>query len=68
MKAILKDLHNKIRALEQDLMEKHRRMAQDPEMGISVLLDKPVNPYSRDMRASGDDAATWIELIEKHKE
>jgi len=68
VKAIMKDLHNKIRLFEQELMEMHRKMALDPELGISVLLHRPVNPYSRELRANGDDAAAWMDLIGKHKE
>ena len=68
VKVMLRDLHSKIRVLEQELTEMHHKMALDPEAGISVLLDRPVNPYSREMRANGNDAAAWMDLIGKHKE
>lgn len=68
VKVILKDIHTKIRVLEQELTDKHRKMALDPEAGISALSDRPINSYSREMRAVGDDAAAWMDLIGKHKE
>jgi hypothetical protein len=68
IKLILRDLHSKIRILEQELTEMHHKMALDPEAGISVLLDRPANPYSREIRATDNDAAAWMDLIGKHKE
>jgi protein SMG6 len=67
VKAILKDLYDKIKNLEQELTEIHRRMALDPEAGISILLDRPVDTYSREIRASEKDTSAWLDLIEKHK-
>lgn len=68
IKVLLKGLHDKIRLLEQDLTEIHRKMDLDPEIGIAALLGRPTNPYSREIKPAGDDAAAWIDLIVKHKE
>lgn len=65
VKAILKDIHNKIRTLEAELTEMHRKMAAEPEAGISVLMDRS----ERGKRISSeDDAKAWFDLIGKHKE
>ena len=53
---------------EQELTEMHRKMVLDPEAGISVLLDRPINHFSREIRTTEDDAAAWLDLIGKHKE
>jgi hypothetical protein len=68
VKAILKDVHDKIKALETELTEMHKLMAADPEAGISVLLDRPSDPYVRHSRSSPQDAGLWLNLIAKHKE
>lgn len=68
VKAILKEVHDKIKTLETELTEMHKLMAADPEVGISVLLDRPRDPYSRDLRSASDDAPAWLDLIAKHKE
>lgn len=67
VKVILKELHNRIRLNEQELTEMHRKMILDPEAGISVLLDRPINLYSREIRTTEDDAVAWLDLIGKHK-
>lgn len=68
VKAILKEVHDKIKSLETELTEMHKLMAADPEVGISVLLDRPRDPYSRDLRSTVEDAPAWLDLIAKHKE
>lgn len=64
VKAILKDIHNKIRALENELTEIHKRMSADPEAGIGLLIDR----NGVEKRRTGEDAKAWLELIGKHKE
>lgn len=68
VKAILKDIYDKIKTLEQELTEVHRRMALDPEAGISILLDRPIDSFSREIRTSEKDTSAWLDLIEKHKQ
>ncbi|WWD17242.1 hypothetical protein CI109_101680 [Kwoniella shandongensis] len=67
VKPILKKIHDEIKELEQELIDIHRKMSQDPEAGISILLDRPVNSFSRKPRTAADDAAAWVDLIAKHK-
>ncbi|ORY21103.1 hypothetical protein BCR39DRAFT_474669 [Naematelia encephala] len=43
-------------------------MAQDPDAGISVLLDRPIDPFSREIRTAGEDTGRWLGLIARHKE
>lgn len=70
----MKEIHDKIKALEADLTDMHRKMSADPEAGISILLD--ANQGGRDGRNarkdSGDftpeEAAAWLDLIGKHKQ
>ena len=65
VKAILKDIHNKIRALESELTETHKKMAADPDGGISRSLDRH-GSYAR--KGGEEDTRAWMELIGKHKE
>ncbi|KAK8864458.1 hypothetical protein IAR55_001707 [Kwoniella newhampshirensis] len=67
VKPILKKIHDEIKELEQELIDKHRKMSQDPEAGISILLDRKVDSFSREARSLADDAAVWVDLIAKHK-
>ncbi|OCF36801.1 hypothetical protein I316_01397 [Kwoniella heveanensis BCC8398] len=72
VKPILKRIHDEIKELEQELIEMHRKMAQDPEAGISVLFDRSSGSsdiYSRNKRevTEGVESAAWIDLIAKHK-
>ncbi|WVQ99451.1 hypothetical protein IAU59_006586 [Kwoniella sp. CBS 9459] len=72
VKPILKKIHDEIKDLEQELIEMHRIMAQDPEAGISVLIDGSSGSsdvYSRNRREVTEDveSAAWIDLIAKHK-
>lgn len=68
VKAILKDIHNKIRTIEQELTEVHRKMAMEPEAGISIFREKPVDAFSRELYDRGDDTESWMALISNHKE
>lgn len=43
-------------------------MAQDPEAGISILLDRPIDTYSREIRTNDYDTSAWLDLIDKHKQ
>jgi hypothetical protein len=65
VKAILKDIHNKIRALENELTETHKKMAADPDKGIGRSLDRH-GSYTH--RGGEEDTRAWMELIGKHKE
>ncbi|WVQ80739.1 hypothetical protein IAT38_002844 [Cryptococcus sp. DSM 104549] len=67
VKPILKKIHDEIKELEQELIEVHRKMAQDPEAGIAATFDRKVDAYSRSSRSASDDAAAWVRLISKHK-
>jgi hypothetical protein len=62
-----KEAYRKINALEQELTDMHRKMASDPEGGISVLIAKSVDEYSRERRSRFKDTDAWNELIQKHK-
>lgn len=74
MKAILKEIHDKIKAIEADLTEMHRKMSADPEAGILILLD--TSAPTRDSRSIGrnsgdfttEEASAWLDLIGKHKQ
>ena len=74
VKAILKEIHDKIKALETDLTDSHRKMSADPEAGISILFDPSSSSRSgREARKdSGDltpeEASAWLDLISKHKQ
>ncbi len=65
---VLKDKYKGVTSLESTLTEMHRKMAANPEAGISVLLENPVDTYSREIRSTNDDAAAWMELISTHKQ
>ncbi|WWC70044.1 uncharacterized protein I206_103988 [Kwoniella pini CBS 10737] len=70
VKPILKKIHDEIKELEAELVEIHRKMSNDPEAGVSALLDGiSSNGYSRTRQGiSGDrESAAWIDLIDKHK-
>nr|XP_019046379.1 hypothetical protein I302_05123 [Kwoniella bestiolae CBS 10118]OCF25309.1 hypothetical protein I302_05123 [Kwoniella bestiolae CBS 10118] len=70
VKPILKKIHDEIKELENELIEIHRIMSNDPESGDMVLLDGPAgNCFSRSRRdVMGDqESAAWIDLIAKHK-
>lgn len=66
MKAILKDIHDRIKAIEVDLTEMHRKMTADPEAGIAVLLEM-TREYPRNLSAE-EDLGLWLDLIGKHKQ
>ena len=73
VKAFLKEIHDRIKALEADLTDMHRRMSADPEAGILILLDGPQSRDGRESRkGSGDfspeEASAWLDLIGKHKQ
>lgn len=65
VKAILKDIHNKIRALENELTETHKKMAADPDAGTGADVDRH-GSFRR--KSSEEDVRAWMELIGKHKE
>ena len=65
VKAVLKDIHNKIRNLEADLTDMHKKMAAEPEKGIAVLMDRT---GKTGRITSDEDAKAWFDLIGKHKE
>lgn len=67
VKAILKDIHDRIKAIETDLTEMHRKMTADPEGGIAVLLEPTREAYPRKLSAD-EDASLWLDLIGKHKQ
>lgn len=67
VKAILKDIHDRIKAIELDLTEMHRKMAADPEAGIAILLETTRGSHPKKLSA-GEDAALWLDLIGKHKQ
>lgn len=69
----MKDIHDRIKVIEADVTEMHRKMSADPEAGIAILLDAPISPSGRD--ASGgskeftqEEATAWLNLISKHKQ
>lgn len=66
VKAILKDIHNKIRALEAELTETHKRMTMDPDYGESSSVGRNGKPVGR--KSEEEDAKVWMDLIGKHKE
>lgn len=66
VKPILKKIHDEIKELEQELIEIHRKMAQDPEAGISALSSRKMD--SRTPKSPSDDAVAWVQLISKHKQ
>ncbi|KAL1405375.1 hypothetical protein Q8F55_009006 [Vanrija albida] len=69
-KGLLKAAYKEIGALEQNLTEMHRKMAADPEAGISVLLDRTTTA-DRSLRQldpkTADTQAAWAELVSMHK-
>lgn len=70
-KGLLKVAYKEIGLLEQSLTEMHRKMAADPEAGISVLLEKATTTTDRSLRQvdpkSADNQAAWAELVSLHK-
>ncbi|KAK4685352.1 hypothetical protein P7C73_g4803, partial [Tremellales sp. Uapishka_1] len=65
---MLRDAYKPINALEATLTEMHRKMASDPAAGISALLEKAPDAYSREIRTNKDDTAAWLELIGRHRD
>lgn len=66
VKAILKDIHNKIRALEAELTDTHKRMAADADYGVVGSVGRNGKPLERG--SEEEDARMWMDLIGKHKE
>lgn len=64
-KELLRRVRNEIRALEQSLIDMHRKMQADPEAGIIVLIDKPLQPHPT---GASNESLAWAELIAMHKE
>lgn len=58
VKAILKDLHNRIRLLEQELTEVHRKLEAESRK----------YEFSRQDTGGGQAAGEWLGVIAKHKE
>ncbi|WVN88376.1 uncharacterized protein L203_103582 [Cryptococcus depauperatus CBS 7841] len=68
VKPILKKIHDDIKDLEQELVEIHRRMSQNPDASISVLSNGKVDAFSRTLDSTSDNVAAWVKLIAKHKQ
>ncbi|WWC94237.1 hypothetical protein V866_001077 [Kwoniella sp. B9012] len=71
VKPILKKIHDEIKELENELIEIHRIMSNDPEYGILGLLDgggnRNTHSRNRNNIMGDQESAAWIDLIAKHK-
>ncbi|BEI84163.1 hypothetical protein CcaverHIS002_0407670 [Cutaneotrichosporon cavernicola] len=64
-KELLRSAYKEIGALEQTLIDMHRKMQKDPEAGITVLMD---NPKATQANGASNESMAWAELISMHKE
>lgn len=66
VKAILKDIYDKVKTLELELNDTHKAMANGPNASLSVSRDRLEEPARKPTPQT--DTSAWLVLIAKHKE
>ncbi|KAL7421588.1 hypothetical protein Q5752_003357 [Cryptotrichosporon argae] len=59
-KKVLREAYKQIQTLEQTLVDMHRKLAADPDAGISAIMKVPAG--------GEDEVKAWAELVAMHKE